>query len=284
LPIRIKVLKFNQDSIKRIKRWFSKTLAIAEKNLNIELRFKYQVIISYIYPLISILMPIIIFGKFFESNIQFGPWNAQNYFVFIFIGYIINLMVRIINNMSPYFLREKYWKTLPILIIAPFNRFYFLIGYLISQLVIIIIPFIIFLGLIFIFYPISFASLCVIIFLFLGISLIFAGLSLILGVFAISNENISQFLRFFVSLIFWASCVTYPVQIFPTSIQIIINFNPIYYLIDIVRLTWIENNILYTITTHFIHFIIFLFSLIFFPLIGVLNFNYIYKKLGMSGY
>ena len=58
----------------------------------------------------------------------------------------------------------------------------------------------------------------------------------------------------------------------------------IFYLIDIFRLTWIEDNLILTASSHPIHISIFVLSLIIFPLLCVLVFNIIYKKLGISGY
>lgn len=53
-------------SFKKIRRVFSKTYAIAEKNVRIQYRFKYVMILRYITPVITILMPIIILDSFFD--------------------------------------------------------------------------------------------------------------------------------------------------------------------------------------------------------------------------
>lgn len=268
---------------KKIRRIIRKTFAIAEKNIHIEMRFKLQMVITSVAPIITIIMPIIILGRFFGLNTDFGPWNDTNFIVFVFIGYNIMLLRRMVPRITNQLQLEKYWKTFPALIIAPFNRFYLLFGYILSELFIVSLPFILFLILTFIFYPISFLTLLSVIVMFLCITIIFAGLSLIIGVFALSNESIMAMLNFLISLIFWASCVTYPFELFPSQIQIIINLNPIYYLIDLIRLAWIENNLLLTFFSHPYHIFIFTSSLLIFPILGVITFNKIYKKLGVSG-
>ena len=180
--------------------------------------------------------------------------------------------------------QEKYWKTLPAIIIAPFNRYYLLLGYFFSELIMLLIPFLIFLVILLVIFPISIITLIFIILNYLAISISFAGIGLVLGVFAISNENVWGILKVVISLIIWASCITYPFELFPSQIQFFINLNPIYYMIDLLRLFWINDNIIVTITANPIHvFVVVTFSVLI-PIIGVMIFNYIYKKLGVSGY
>ena len=269
---------------KKVHQIWIKISAIAGKNLKMQLRYKQGLFLSYLSPLISIIMPIIILGKFFQFNVEFGPWNAQNYIIFILMGYIITLLRRIIDNVPHNLMLEKYWKTLPNLIIAPFNPYYLLGGILLSEVIIISVPMCIILIIAYIFVPISFFTFLALICVLLGISLIFTGISLIVGIFAVSNEGIMSILNFIIMLIFLAGCITYPFQIFPKSLQIFINLNPIYYIIDFVRLIWIEDDFLYTFSTHTTHLTIFIFFLLSSPVVGVFLYNYIFKKLGISGY
>lgn len=271
-------------SFKKIRRVFSKTYAIAEKNVRIQYRFKYVMILRYITPVITILMPIIILDSFFDFREKLGPWTAQNYLIFVFVGYIIMLMRNMITFIPRYLLQEKYWKTLPALITAPFNRFYLLFGYIISEFLGIFFPFVIIFITLLIFFPISIPTLIIVISMFFGIGIVFSGVGLFLGVFAISNENYFYIFDFGANIIFWLSCITYPFQLFPKLVQNIINLNPIYYLIDIIRFTWIENNIIFSTIAHPIHVFIFVICLVIFPIICVSMFNIIYKKLGISGY
>ncbi len=269
---------------KVIKNRLSKILALIEKNVKLNTRFKFAFIFSFITPIISILMPLIIFGQFFEFNPQFGPWNISNYLIFSFIAYNINLLKGIISEFPAQLRMEKFWKTLPALIIGPFNRYYLLFGIFFSHLILISIPFIFFFVIGFIYYPISFFTVIAILGTYFLIALIFSGLGLIMGVFAISNENVWRFLSFTINLIFWASCITYPFEFFPSLIQDFINLNPLYYIFDFLRLLWIENNFIITLTTHSLHFYVLISLTISIPLIGVKIFDKIYKKYGIVGY
>ncbi len=268
---------------KTIRRILLKTTAIAEKNIQMQLRYKLQLAVVSISPIITIIMPIIVLNRFFSLATDFGPWNESNFIVFVFIGYNIMLLRRIIPRMTYQLTLEKYWKTFPALITAPFNRFYLLAGYILSELFIISFGFITLFIIIYILFPISFITLISILFMFFSITLMFAGIGLSIGIFALSNEGIMAILNFIISLIFWASCITYPFDLFPQEIQNIISLNPIYYFIDIIRLTWIENNIILTLSSHPFHFLIFGTSLVIFPIAGVILFNKIYKKFGVSG-
>jgi len=271
-------------SSKKIRRIFSKTFAIAEKNMRTQFRFKSHLVLRWFIPIITLFMPIIILDQFFDYNVTIGPWTPQNYLIFVFIGYNIMIMQTMISYIPRSLLREKYWKTLPALITAPFNRFYLLFGYILSEIFGILIPFIIFLTILIVFFPISILTLIIIILMFLSVGIVFSGVGLFLGVFAISNENFLYIFDFITRLIFWFSCVTYPFQLFPRTVQNIINKNPIYYLIDLIRLTWVEDNIIFTAFAHSTHIYLFVISLVVFPVISVYIFNLIYKKLGISGY
>ena len=277
-------MRFPRLNIDKLQRIIRKTLALAEKQIYMQFRFKYRTMLNYFAPVITILMPIIILGRFFQNNVNFGPWTSQNYMIFIFIGYNILLLRGMINYIPLHLQQEQYWKTLPALIIAPFNRYYLLFGYFISEVSLLSLPFLAFLTILFIFYPISFLTLIIVILLFIGIAIVFAAIGLVLGVITVANENISSILTFLIGFIFWASCITYPFQLFPSIIKDLISLNPIYYLINFLRLTWLDNNIYYTVINHPGHFTIVISSIVIAPILAVIMFNLIFKKLGTSGY
>ncbi|MFX1384258.1 MAG: ABC transporter permease [Promethearchaeota archaeon] len=258
--------------------------AITEKNMKAALRFKFSLIFSYFYPIIGLVLPMIILNQFFEYNIHFSPWTAQNYLVFIFLAYDISLLSRIYTVFSNEFKTEKYWRTLQALIIAPFNRFNLLFGIFLASLIQVCIPFSIFLIICYLYYHISIITLGLILLIFFLIALVFSGIGLFLGVLAISKENYLPIAIFLMTLVIWTSCVTYPYQIFPNIIQQVINLNPFYYIFDVLRLAWIQDNIILTFSTYGSNLLILFASSIITPLLGVYLFNIIYKKYGIVGY
>ncbi|MFW9948268.1 MAG: ABC transporter permease [Candidatus Odinarchaeota archaeon] len=258
--------------------------SLTEKNIKLHLRFKFQIIIAYISPIISILMPLIIFGQFFELKSSIGPWTAENYLVFQFIAYNLFLLRGILSEYPNQIRNEKFWKTLPGLIIAPLNRYNLLFGIFFSHLILISAPFIIFIVSCYIYSPISFGTLLFIICIYFLITLIFSGIGLIFGVFAISNENVWRLLMFLINIVFWLSCITYPFELFPNFVQDIINLNPLYYIFDFLRVSWIQDNVVLTISTYYSYFLVLIIFTVILCIIGVKTFNFIYKKYGIVGY
>ena len=132
--------------------------------------------------------------------------------------------------------------------------------------------------------PISITTILFILSTYFLIALIFSGIGLIFGIFAISNENIWQILSFLLMFVFWFSCISYPFEIFPKFIQDIVNLNPFYYIFDFLRITWINDNVFLTISSFPFHFITLIATSIVLPFIGVYAFNLVYKKYGITGY
>jgi len=128
-----------------IKDNFYQIYAIVDKNLKLQLRFKLALVFTLITPIISIFLPLIIMGRLFETSMRFDPWTSNNYFIFIFISYAIMLLQKIISIFPGQFRQEKFWQTLPAIIIAPFNRFNLLIGIALSYLIVMALPFTVFL-------------------------------------------------------------------------------------------------------------------------------------------
>lgn len=263
---------------------FSRIFTIAEKNVKIQLRFKFNLIYSVLSPFLPIIMSFFVLLRFFIVDITFGQWDDTNYLVFLYTAFNIELLRRIIQNFPDDFRQEKYWKTLPALMIAPFNKLHLLFGIFFSHLIIIAIPFVVFFVLTYLIAPISLISIIFIVFIFLLIDLIFSGIGLFLAVFAISEENYWRIFSIGLQLVFYASCVIYPFEVFPPEIQSIIRLNPFYYIFDILRITWLENNILFTITSNPFQFILLIGTAIIVPLIAIYVFNKVYNKFGIVGY
>ncbi|TXT64887.1 MAG: membrane protein of unknown function [Promethearchaeota archaeon] len=267
-----------------LKHNIAQVIAVTEKDVKLELRFKLQIIVNYINPIITILMPLIVFQALFNTNESYGPWTPENYAVFILSAYNLTLLKNTIKGFPEQLRREKFWKTLPALIIAPFNRIDLLLGIFLTNIILISVPFALFLIITLILYPISFWTLLFILFIYLLIALIFSGIGLLLGVFAISKENMWRVLLLFLDLIFWASCLSYPFALFPSIFQIVILLNPLYYIFTFLRMAWIDNNVIHTFMNFYPHFIILLAIAIVLPLITVYIFNRIFRKYGIVGY
>ncbi|MFX0048772.1 MAG: ABC transporter permease [Candidatus Hermodarchaeota archaeon] len=263
-------------------------MALVERNLFLEIRFKSNVFSRYFSPFIQILMPLIIFNVIFaiREDYLFGYWTGLNYVLFLFIAFCIQFLRKIVLNFSHLFNKEKYWKTLQALTVAPINRYVLLFGFLIAEMILISIPFIFFFIMAYILFPISIINLFLVILSFLSISILFGCLGLILGILIITKEGLYSLINLALTFLFWLSCISYPLQIFPEIVQTVILFNPIYYFIDLIRIFWlmgIDYNLAITFLTP-VHLIVVVGGTIILPIFSVYLFNTFYDKFGISGY
>ena len=262
--------------------------ALVERNLYLEARFKLSIFTRYFSPFIQILMPLIIFNVIFtiREDYEFGYWTGLNFVLFLLIAFCVQFLRRIVLNFSHLFNQEKYWKTLQALMVAPVNRYVLLFGFLIAEILLISIPFIFFFIIAYILFPINIFYLFLVILSFLAISILFGCLGLILGILIITKEGIYSVFSLGLTLLFWLSCISYPLQVFPEIVQPIILLNPLYYFIDIIRIFWlmgIDYNLAITFLTP-IHIIIVVGGTIILPIFSVYFFNTFYDKFGISGY
>ena len=262
--------------------------ALVERNIYLELRFKLALFTRYSAPFIQILMPLIIFNVVFmiREDYHFGYWTSLNFILFLFIAFCVQFLRKIIFNFQQLFNREKYWKTLQALMVAPVNRYVLLFGFLIAELILISIPFFVFFIIAYILFPINIFYLILVLFGFLALAIIFGCIGLIMGILIITKEGIYSVFNLGLTFLFWLSCISYPLQIFPEVIQFIILCNPIYYLIDTIRIFWLmgfDYNLAITFLTP-IHIIIVIGGTIILPIFSVYLFNTFYDKFGISGY
>ncbi len=268
-----------------IKANISQIFAVAEKNVKLESRLKIRLIFqSIIQPILAVILPLIIMGKIFTLAAEFGAWNSENFIVFQFTAYQMLLLYRIIARIQGGIAREKGQNTLTLLVIAPFRRINLLFGIFISHLILISIPFMFFFILCYILYPVSLVTLFFIFFTYFLISLFFSGIGLVFGIFIISKPYLVTFVSVPLTFLLMFSCLTMPFEFFPESFQNIARLNPFYYLFNIARYIWIEDNIIISITTHPFTLLIVLSLAISSPLIGIKFFNYFFDKYGVIIY
>ncbi|MHA1293717.1 MAG: ABC transporter permease, partial [Promethearchaeota archaeon] len=215
-------------------------LSVTEKEIKLNLRYKYGFALRFLKPLVSIFIPFIVFTKIFSLSeaYYFDYCTAYNFLLFLFIAYCINYMFSILNLYKDTFRREKIWQTLKGLIIAPFNKFNLLIGLLIAEMIVILPTIAFFIFLCYILYPIPLINLFYFCLVFLGILLFFAGVGILIGVIDIVNENVPNLTTYGTQFLSWLSCVTYPLKLFPKILQFFIKLNPLYYMFDLLKLTW----------------------------------------------
>ena len=271
-----------------IKRYCRQIIAIVEKNFYLDTRVKARVIMRFLDPIIQLLIFIFLYGFIFNTNtgFQVGYWNKNNYVLFLLLAFCVQFSKSITQKYNSLFIEEKYWKTLSAMMVAPLNRFTLLFGVLISELVMLSIPLSILFIVMYILYPIPLLFLILTLLVFFSICLIFAAIGLIVGVLAMSNEKIVPYTSLILRFTFLFACIGYPREIFPEIFQILMFINPLYYIIDLLRLSWylgIDYEVAILLITP-IHIILLILMTILIPLISLYFFEYIYKKYGIQGY
>ena len=273
---------------KSLRRNLIQTTAIIERNIFFELRFKLALLTSFLNPFIQTLMPLIIFGAFFSINesYDFGYWSSENYLLFLLIAFCIQFLKGIMENFRQMFFREKFWKTLQALMVAPINRYVLLFGILISEMILLSIPFVIFFIVALVIFPISILNVFLVLVLFFCLAIFFGSLGLIVAVLIVTKEGVYRVIKIGLTYLIWASCISYPLQIFPELIQNIILLNPLYYFIDLVRIVWmmgIDYNVAISYLSP-VHIVIVTTFTILLPILSVSLFNIFYNKFGITGY
>jgi len=270
------------------KKFTRQTLAIVEKEIYLRFRYKATVISQVLNPLIQILTLIFIFGIIFniQAGYSLGYWNANNYVLFILIAFCLQIFRPITEKYFQLFIVEKYWKTLSATLIAPINKFSLLLGELISWVVLNSVGFIVVFVIALIFFPIPIFYFLLFLLAFICIWISFASIGLLMGVFGISNENFGNYFSIILRFLFLFTCINYPKEVFPQIIQFFILLNPLYYLVDLLRLIWYYG-LNPTIAIAFItpvHIITFILSTILLPIVSIAFFEYVYKRYGIAGY
>ncbi len=273
---------------KSLKRSFKQMNALIQRNIQLEARFKLSLFSRYLAPFIQVLMPLIIFEVIFtiREDYQFGYWTGQNFVLFLLIAFCIQFLRRTIYNFQASFGAEKYWKTLQALMVAPINRYVLLFGFLIADVILILIPFVFFFILGLIFFPISILNILMVILAFFSLTILFGSIGLINAILIISREGSQKLFSIGLILLFWLSCISYPLQIFPEIVQYVILLNPFFYFIDFVRIIWlmgIDFNLALSSLT-ITHIVVVGLGTIILPIIAVYIFNTFYDKFGISGY
>jgi len=271
-------------SLVAVKNNISQIYAIAEKNVKLLLRYKINLILTFILPVLGVIVPLIIMGKIFDFTDNFGPWDDRNYSVFQFTAYQILLLYGIIARYQVGISSEKGQNTLTLLVIGPFRRINLLFGIFLSHLILIGIPFMFFFIMCYILIPVSIITLFFIFLVYFLITIFFSGIGLVFAIFIISKQHLVSLFRLPLTILLMFSCLSMPFEFFPEYFQNIARLNPFYYIFVIVRYVWIEDNIIISITSHGFTFLVVIFLAVLSPFIGLKFFSYIFNKYGMVIY
>ncbi|MHA1378155.1 MAG: ABC transporter permease [Candidatus Helarchaeota archaeon] len=298
----------------RIKRIYNKTLAITEKELKLDLRYRFRFVYNIFFkPFLALIPFIILYSGIFSGNssifssilniyladkagetviyyyllyqfIQqnfFSSFNQINYLTWLLIGNIVHTFTK--NGFDAFvgrFQLEKYWNTIQGTLLAPLNRYLMLASYVIMILIQSFLFFVMMMTICFIIYPINLIHVIMVFLISFLMIIASGGIGLIKGAVSLSNESYRFIFEFSQFFIIFFSCYSVPFEYFPNFLQPLILINPFYHGIKLAR------NVYYGILTPELTFsvmYIFFFSIVT-AMIGVYLFNKILKKYGVHGY
>lgn len=267
------------------------TMAIAEKEVGLALRYKLPFFTSsLVSPIIRIMPFLLVYWGFFSADPTaiLGSQVKQGTFVpFLFLGITADMFFNMgYNTFSGKFLTEKWWQTLEITLLAPINKLSLITGIGLAELVSVLPTVALFVGLAYFFIPIQVLDLLKVLIVLLLAFLIALSLGLVVGSTALANENLSPIFAYLRILIVFLSAFYYPIDVLKTDkfgplgelLPVIATFNPFYQANFIIRSIWFDG------ITPISSVIYVLFFAIVAPIAAVYIFNKIWSALGIQGY
>lgn len=262
---------------------FKPVLAILEKELKLELRFKFAFIFSALLdPLVNAFWFGLIYFGFFAAGAEgMGGVTKGDFIPFLALGSLANSFFAIgFGVFSNKLLQEKFWQTISAFLVAPVSRFHLLAGFGLLEFVRISFALLLFLGGCFLLKPVSGLVLFFVPLILVGLLLGSLGMGLLKGVFALTNENILPFFN----VIYWGlglvSCFYYPMDVLPKFMHPLVLANPIYHALTLIRHLWFG----YPIASVWVSSMWVLGFALLMPIIGVFFFNQLWKRFGLQGY
>ncbi|MHA1299683.1 MAG: ABC transporter permease [Candidatus Helarchaeota archaeon] len=300
--------------LERIRRIYNKTLAITEKELKLELRFRLQFFYNiFVLPFLALIPFVILYGGVFsdqgsyinsllsifladkagETEIYYyliynfiqqnyiSTFNQNNYLSWLLIGNIVHTFSK--NGFDAFVSRfqiEKYWGTIQGTLLAPLNRYLLLASYIIMVLIQSFLYFLMMITISFIVYPVSFIEFIFMFFMSFLTLIAACGIGLLKGAVTLANENVRFFFELFQFFVIFFSCYSIPREYFPEFLQVFTLINPFYHGINLARDAYFG---IYApdFTFSLTYVITFAISI---SIIAVYLFNKIMKKYGVHGY
>jgi ABC-2 type transport system permease protein len=224
-----------------IKAVIAQSLAVAEKDLAIQLRFKFDFLASIFLPaLINLgLFSTVYFGLLRSAVTSVSGLNIQNFISFTVLGALgATIFTQAYQSFQGRLVYEKYWQTVQILLASPLSSWAILLGVSISDAVRNLILISTFLVVSVATFPVDATVFVSVLFLYALIYVLVAGISMIRGSIYLVNENFDPILSYFMIGTAYVSCFYYPASFMPSFLQPLAYINPIYFVMDTIRALW----------------------------------------------
>jgi len=226
------------------------TLAIARKEIQIDLRFAISYVFQSIVSPLGRLIPILTVYAATVGQNAVSPipgLTKETYIPFLAIGIIFNTAWRASTSaFQEKFKREKWARTVELLFIAPVRTTAIITGVGISVIVQNTPTFIAFLIALSIIYPTTLTGLLLAFLAFILMTLIGLSVGLIYGGASLATENVSPFISYIISAFTFLTPFFYPIEVIdklphPLNVFLdpLIRYNPLNAALSFARTAWL---------------------------------------------
>lgn len=228
------------------------TLAIARKEIQIDLRFAISYIFQSIIAPLGRLVPILTVYAATVGQNAVSPipgLTKETYIPFLALGIIFNTAWRASTSVfRDKFQRDKWARTIELLFIAPVRTSAIVVGFGISVIIQNIPTFVTFLIALWLIHPTSITGLFLAFLSFVLVTLIGLSVGLVFGGASLATENITPFLSYVISAFTFLTPFFYPIEVInklPYPINFIldplIRYNPLNAALSFARTAWLNN-------------------------------------------
>lgn len=265
------------------------TLAIARKEIHIDLRFAVSYLFQSIVAPLGRMIPILTVYIATVGRYDVSPvpgLTKETYLAFLVMGIIFNTAWRASTSaFLEKFRREKWARTVEILFIAPVRTSAIIIGVGIAVIVQNTPTFIMFLIALLIIYPTTLVGFLLTLAAFILIVLMGLSVGLIYGGASLATENISPFISYVIAAFSFITPFFYPIEVidklpYPLNafLSPIMRYNPLNIILSFARSSWLGQNT--TSLLEIVYVLVFALVLIF---VSGYAFRLIWRKFGIQG-
>ncbi|MDO8512254.1 MAG: ABC transporter permease [bacterium] len=265
------------------------TLAIARKEIQIDLRFAISYIFQSIVSPLGRLIPILTVYVATVGQNAISPipgLTKETYIPFLALGIIFHTTWRASTSVfKDKFQRDKWSRTVELLFITPVKTSAIIVGFGISEIVKNTPTFFAFLLALWVIYPTTFAGFLLAFLMFILVTLIGLCVGLIFGGASLATENITPFLSYIISAFTFLTPFFYPIEVIdklphPLNILLdpLIRYNPLNTALSFARTAWLGTGRVSFFDILYVSIV----ALVLIFMAGY-SFRFIWRKFGIQG-
>lgn len=233
-----------KNSLNRFRRIIHRTISFSKRDLKLRTRYKWTFISGTLFlPILHILPLVVLYwGILFAGMGGIPGVSQQNYLAWLFLGALcFSIFFLGSSHFRGSFVEEKYWMTMYGTLMAPISKYYLLFGAIIQMEIEGFISTVFLLIISFIALPTTLISLFLVLLITFLLIIMGAAFGLISATFYLINENYANLFDYIGYAISFFSTYSIPYEVLSKIhpvVQWLVNMNPLYHVINVVRSIW----------------------------------------------